>query len=491
MPPTRIVEAGLGSFVGLVVAAVLGCGCFSERSFHLDPADVVQLHPRAVGSTPGGFSSTREWLVSTHEQLAHLLPGFGRRPARGHAAGSALALLTDELSTEPGTSRDVFRYFGRRRESLVRLFGNWHGLQQTAQCVGAISTSGDPPPAWEGFDQVWIPVADGVELSGRLGWSIDERGDLRTAQCIVLLPGLFGDNAILRTRDLARLLREYGFHVLALELRGHGQTEIKYPDVPYNFGVLEVGDLLVVSDWLQDHAHVSRTGMIGFCWGANLGILSAWYDGCDGEHSSISEELQPYLLKPCGRTHYSAGIIAIAPVLRFEDLMDDLERSWSILVNPVYRYLQKAIEGRMRAKGYHPATGSLWRLIRLEFHRMGMTSEKLVRDAQRFLRLLAYKGQPAGDKLEDARIPVLILHAANDPLAPAQDVADLVATVDNPQVAAVILAGGGHGGFPVYARHYYLSLIVGFFDPVAGAAAASDHSPAQTRDSIARTPGRP
>ena len=108
----------------------------------------------------------------------------------------------------------------------------------------------------------------------------------------------------------------------------------------------------------------------------------------------------------------------------------------------------------MRVKGYRPVTGSLWQLIRLEFHRMGMTSEKLVRDAQRFLRLLAYKEQPAGDKLEDARIPVLILHAVNDPLAPAQDVADLIATVDNPQVAAVILAGGGHGGFPVYARDY-------------------------------------
>ena len=468
-------RCGLGPFLVLIVAVVLGGGCFSERSFRLDPTDVVQLQPQAVEST-----TTRDWLVSTHGQLAHLLPRWRTEPA----------LITHELSTAPGIARDVFQHFGRRRESLVRLFGNWHGLQQTAQCVGAITTPGHPPPPWDGFEQVWIPVAEGIELSGRLGWSLDQRGELRTAQCIVLLPGLLGDNAILRTRDLARLLREYGFHVLALELRGHGQTEIRYPDIPYNFGVLEVGDLLVVSDWLQDHAHVTRTGMIGFCWGANLGILSAWYDGCDGEHESISEEFEPYLFKPCGRTHYSAGIIAIAPVLRFENLMDELERSWSIFVNPVYSYLQQAIEGRMRLKGYRPATGSLWRLIRLEFHRMGMTSEKLIHGAQRFLRLLPYQGQSAGDKLEDARIPVLILHAVNDPLAPAQDVADLIATLDNPQVAAVILAGGGHGGFPVYARNYYLSLLVGFFDPLTGAAATCGHSPARTRDSIAPTAGR-
>ena len=87
------------------------------------------------------------------------------------------------------------------------------------------------------------------------------------------------------------------------------------------------------------------------------------------------------------------------------------------------------------------------------------------------LRLLEHRGKPAGDKLESARMPVLLVHGANDPLAPSQDVADLMATVDNPRVAATILPSGGHVGFNAYAPEYYFSLIVSFFDPATGAAA--------------------
>ena len=506
----------------LLTAAALACvplagACFSERSFRLHPHEIVRLDAPAgqpVGSSIRGLRaggagdpaigssaasgrcrSTRDWLVSAHEQLDHLLPEVRPHPARPDTAARAFgvrfdgALLTDDMSIHRRVARDVFRHFGWRPDSVYRLTGNWSGLQQTAQCVGAIGSPGDPPPRWDGFEQVWVPVAEGLELSARLGWSHDERGRVRTAQGLVLLPGLFGDNAILRTRDLAQLLRKSGFHVLAVELRGHGQTEVKYPDVPYTFGVLEVADLLAVSDWFEDHPDVTRTGLIGFCWGANLGLLAAWYDGCGGDHPSISEAWRPYLTPPCPRVHFSGGILAIAPVPRFEELVDDLDRSWSILAHPVYGYLQRTVKARMRDKDYRPLSGSLRELIRLEFHRMGIQSHPLLLDGNRFLRLVDYGDRPAGDKLEDARVPVLILHSVNDPVAPAQDVVDLVAGVDNPMVAAVLLGGGGHGGLPVYAREYYVSLIAGFFDPERGAAAACDPSPARMRDSIARTLG--
>ena len=86
------------------------------------------------------------------------------------------------------------------------------------------------------------------------------------------------------------------------------------------------------------------------------------------------------------------------------------------------------------------------------------------------LRLVAYRQQPAGDKLDSARMPVLIVHGADDPLIPAQDIADLMASVRNPRVAAVVLPSGGHVGFAGYSPRYYLSLIINFFDPIRGAA---------------------
>ena len=53
----------------------------------------------------------------------------------------------------------------------------------------------------------------------------------------------------------------------------------------------------------------------------------------------------------------------------------------------------------------------------------------------------------------------------------ADDLADLIAVTPNPNVAGVILDGGGHIGFIPYNRAYTYSLIVNFFDPTVGAAA--------------------
>jgi len=64
---------------------------------------------------------------------------------------------------------------------------------------------------------------------------------------------------------------------------------------------------------------------------------------------------------------------------------------------------------------------------------------------------MPYRGQPAGDKLESARVPVLIVHSVNDPLQTAQEVVDLLVDTENPQVAGIVLPGGGHIGFQAYA----------------------------------------
>ena len=154
--------------------------------------------------------------------------------------------------------------------------GDWGGTAGMARVRAGVDPSGGLCVAFRaaGFRQG----------GGRLA--------LLRADCIVLLPGLFGDNGVLRTRDLAIALRDQGFHVLALELRGHGQTDRRYPNVYYTFGVLECQDLLRVSEWLEDSfAHVSRTGLVGVCWGANLGLLTAWFDGRGPDDPSITPEL--------------------------------------------------------------------------------------------------------------------------------------------------------------------------------------------------------
>ncbi len=424
-------------------------GVFSEQSFPFDPASIVRAPARAADRR-----SVRAWLEATHEALKGLLP-----------ADSTHALLTADLSDDRGRPIDVFERFGIDPARLGSLRSNWRGLAHTAQASGAGREGQAASEAWPGFDDIWVPGHDGLPLAGRFGASADNSG-IRKADAIVILPGLLGDNRIMRTRDLAVGLRRWGFHVLALEPRGHGLTDQRTPQAAYTFSSLETLDLLAVSRWLCDQPHVRRTGLIGFCWGANHALCAAWYDGCRGEHSSIHPRLAAQLDPVPDDRHFEAGVMAFSPVLRFEDLLDKLDSPRSRIREPALAGLQATIRERMTRKGYPDPSGNLRNLIACELHRSRLANPEVERDAYRFVRMLPYRNQPDGDKLQAARVPVLIVHAANDPLAEAQAVADLFAKIRNPNVAGIVLPGGGHVGFAPFARDYHYSLIINFFDPL-------------------------
>lgn len=450
-------------FCGLFCAyAVLsGGGCFSERSHPLRATDVILVNAR--GSD--GQQSARQWLVETHEQLRQLLP-------RGHRS----ALLTGDMTTSHGRPIDVGGHFLLRFEDMDSILGNPFGMLHTAQLASTRAHQDKPPSPWPGFGDVWIPVSQDVQLSGRLGFAVDADGGRKTADCIVLLPGLLGDNDVLRNRDLAVALRDNGFHVLALEQRGSGQTETRYPHVPTSWGILESHDLLAVAEWLQAMPEIERTGLIGFCWGANTALLTAWADGRASEHRSITPELARSLPPRNEDRHFTAGVIAFSPTLTFEKLIDRLDTPRSIWTEPILYAFQQSTRARQHEKGRQPADGKLRTLIHQEMACYDWGMPDPVWHGLRYLRLMPYKTEPAGDKLEDVRVPVLIIKGANDPVTPAQDLADLMAMTENPNVAGLILPGGGHVGFAAYARAYYFSLILNFFDRRSGPAGAAGGS---------------
>jgi alpha-beta hydrolase superfamily lysophospholipase len=163
--------------------------------------------------------------------------------------------------------------------------------------------------------------------------------------------------------------------------------------------------------------------------------------------------------------------------------MDELDRARSRWRHPMYAAIQDTVRERTKRKGY-PVTGSLRQLMDHEYGGYKVPMTHGLREGYAMLRLVSYKNQPAGHKLEFARMPVIILHGADDPLVPAQDIADLVAGIANPKVAAIILPSGGHVGFAGYAPNYCFSLIRNFFDPVRGAASSFDPA------SVGSEPGR-
>lgn len=459
----------LAAVGGLGVLMTANLGCFPEKSFKVGPERPVRVSERGLSGEDG--DSTRAWLRRTHAELARLLPDSAASP-----------LLTEQIAGVNGQAMDVLGHFGIRRQSLQSIVKNYRGIRYSAQAASRDYCIERQAPPWPGFQDVWIPmrlaVDDRLELAGRLGYARDADGQIIDADCIVIVPGLFGDHGVKRSRDLAIPLREFGFHVLHLELRGHGQTEARYPRMYHTFGVMETDDLMQVSDYLEQLPHIRRTGLIAYCWNANIALLAAWYDGRLPDDPQISPAIRPYL--QCSpdpaRRRFQAGVIAFSPVVRWEALMDELDRQRSIWAHPIYAAIQDTIRDRMIRKGYPERSGNLRNLVEYEHNGYGIPMPHGAREGYPFLRLLSYNGEPAGDKLEFARMPVLIVHGADDPLVPAQDVADLVATVDNPKVAAVILPSGGHVGFAAYCPTYYFSLITNFFDPVSGPAALAGTS---------------
>ena len=410
--------------------------------------------------------TTRQWLVRTHAALKYLLPQHKSAP-----------LLTDDLTDELGRPVDVLKHFDRDPEQLESVFFNFWGLQSSAQSAGSLFDEQSPPKCWPGFEEVRIPISDRLETYGWLGLAKD--GDtIRKSDCIVVLTGLFGHNGVRRTCDISKALLAAGYHVLAYENRGYGLTDLHHPNVPYNWGVLTTRDLMIVSDWLEAKPYIRRTGLAGYCWSANQVLLAAWYENCPSDHISITPKLGEYLRRLPERRRFRAGAIAISPTLRFEELIDKLDVPRHYLAEPALRSLQLIVEHRMKRKHYPEFSGSLRKLIDFETWRSELDYPDAVRDGLRFLRFLPYKGKPGGDKLEHARIPVLIMHASDDPMATAQEVADFIAGVDNANIAAQMLYGGGHLGNAYYSRPYYFSMIMNFFDPVCGAAAMS--APATT-----------
>lgn len=455
--PQHSLATRRGVRVLAAAACLLLTGCFSQRSFTARPDEIVWLTPE--GADPPGCD-TRQWLRDAHQQLRRLLPGRGRR-----------ALLTEDLLDDTGRPIDVYAHFRLNPKLLHTLWYNATGIAQTAQATGVGNNIDREAPPWPGFDDVWIPIDDHFALAGRLGLARDEAGRPIQSDCVVILPGLFGDNSVWRSRDIARVLLAHSLHVLSLEPRGMGRTEARYPDVPYVFGFFTTGDLMAVAEWLQDRPEIRKTGLVGFCWGANHALLAAWEDGRSDDGPAVPVKLKPALRPLSGRRHYTLGVLAFSPVLDFDPILDRIAgRNISILEDPVLDALQDLIYDRMVRKGYPNPDGDARRLVELEARRSPYYYPGSVQDGWPYVELMPRR-LGGYNKLSRARMPVLIVHAANDPLSPAQNVAELFATLRNPRVAAVILPGGGHIGFAPYARRWFYSLILNFFDRELGPAA--------------------
>jgi predicted alpha/beta-fold hydrolase len=441
--------------------------------------------------------SARSWTLRAATLAANLLPDDANS-----------YLTTDQLS-DNGQPIDVYRFFDINPDNLDDLVSNLDGLQQTAQVVSPereLDAKGHLlRPQWDHFVDVEVPGSDGTPLYGRLSEPLQQAKNtkhetrntkppagIRSAEAvkdsdtyIVLTHGLFGSIDGMDMRNQVNAFRMAGYHVLALEMRGHGETQCRHPEATLSFGIHESADLVAAANWLKTRCHAKRVGLVTFSLGGYEGLLTAWLDGAKPVTRFSNVGFLKDLPRPHPEPAFNAGMVIVSSPVDIVSTANLFDKPLSLLEAPLKATFQEHIAKRVAFYGETP-THSMWGLAEREYDRAGWAEKygsfSAIRPQLiRFLDFAADDWEEGVRRMENVRVPVLMIHSANDPLGTAQGVADLFGRVKNPNIGVVMTESGGHMAFTAYATDYYYTLLLNFFNPVTGPVA-------QNPLPLARTP---
>lgn len=329
----------------------------------------------------------------------------------------ALATRFPVASTE-GTGLDAFRLiWGMGARDLVR-----SEADQNPDLAGRTPIFRDLPA----FQPVELPVDDGVVLHGHR--STGAPG----APIVIVVHGLFDSHVARYVVELAEGIRRWGFHVVALDMRGHGRGLAQGP--PPSMGLAEGRDLLAAAKMLTRQEGVS-VGMLGLSYGGQCVVRAAHEATLAGE----AEVLRGGVMSVGAPLNTTRGLGDLDDTSRLPGGDSFLERQIAKgLIKMVRRQL------RLRARlvtSSKTAGGSFADYVREVVLPAYPDAPPLVGD------FLGHVRSNRPDVLGELEVPTLLVHSADDPLVSVDhldEAAKLAA--DNPYVGTLRLPGGGHCG---------------------------------------------
>ena len=119
----------------------------------------------------------------------------------------------------------------------------------------------DPP---DGFDNITLTAADGVDIAA---WTHESQN----GASIILVHGSGGSRA--SVSGYARLLADNGYGVIAIDMRGHGESGGSANAFAWN----AVQDIRAAADYLQNREDTASIGALGISLGGEV-LLSASAD---------------------------------------------------------------------------------------------------------------------------------------------------------------------------------------------------------------------
>ncbi len=275
--------------------------------------------------------------------------------------------------------------------------------------------------------------ADGERIAATVG--LHEGGG---RPGLIVVHGLFSSRRFDYVRQIAvRAYYEWGFNVLALDLRSFGLTNLT-SEAPTTAGWKEGEDIVAAGRYLK-RLGATTVGALGISLGASSVLGACHLDGTqealDGGVLAISPPADPKAMAKRLSVHLPRTDPAYLLNLGF----------WAML------------KSRVRQGG--------WQGVEDFFDPMEKVSAPFYGvDAEEIWQRASAKRHIAG-----AAVPVLILHPSDDEVIPVEHATMLAeAARGNDLVRVWILPGGGHGAIDVVDRRWFYAVLRGFFERWAG-----------------------
>lgn len=285
------------------------------------------------------------------------------------------------------------------------------------------------------FRKVEFPSRDGTRLSGWLGVAPSQTGGHSDSGArrdgLILLPGLYTskDNYRIRARS-QRILRQWGYHVLTLDLRGVGESERTY-STP---GWKEAEDIAAAVDYLRRNADCRRVHLYSESLAASAAIVAA------GGAAQRGERLLD------GRVLVMS---AYADARAIVDLYSTPHPERTTLGKD-FVAIQKFFNGLLRLQGYKG--GRFDRYISDGARQYGASlPETFERSSPR-------------NFVADVNVPLLVVHSEDDGLVPVAEAEALARrAAGNPNVDVWILPWGYHCLYEMADPTWYWAVLSTYF----------------------------
>ena len=275
--------------------------------------------------------------------------------------------------------------------------------------------------------------ADGEHIAASVG--LHEEGG---RPGLIVVHGLFSSRRFDYVRQIAvRAFYEWGFNVLALDLRSFGLTNLT-SQAPTTVGWKEGEDIVAAARYLKQLG-ATTVGALGISLGGSSVLGACHLDGAekalDGGILAISPPADPRAMAE----RLSARLPRTHPAYAIN------QGFWAMLTSRIRQTGWEGIESfvdpieRISAPYYEIPPAELWRRAAAQEH------------------------------IADAKVPVLVLHPDDDVIIPVEHARALAeASAGSDLVRVWIIQGGGHGAIDAVDRPWFYAVARGFFERWAG-----------------------